>query len=71
MPCSGNNMVSTVFPTDLARPAAPPTPGAEAANTKTVAHTKAPSAEPRANQAAASLNNGDIDIWKFLLIDDK
>lgn len=59
---SGNKIESTDFPTDLASPDAPPMPGAVAASTKIVAHTKAPSAEPIANHAAASLRRGENDI---------
>lgn len=41
-------------------------PGAVIANTKTVAHTNAPSADPMANQLAASLSSGENDIMYIL-----
>lgn len=59
---SVNSIASTDFPTVRASPDAPPRPGVEAASANTVAQRKAPSAEPIANQLAASLNNGDSDM---------
>lgn len=59
---SGKRTASTDLPTERARPEAPPMPGADAARTKMVAHTKAPRAEPTANQVAASFSRGENEF---------